>query len=121
MSDHGTASALVSQTFRVVEIGGTPVLDVPTAELTFGDDGRVSGRATINRVSGAYEIDGDQVRFGALVSTMMAGLPEAMDQEQRLLTALGVPLTVAATDEGRITLMSDGRPSLVLDYADFED
>jgi heat shock protein HslJ len=121
MSDHGTASSLVGQTFRVVEIEGTPALDAPTAELTFGDDGRVSGRATINRVAGAYEIDGDQVTFGALVTTMMAGRPEAMDQEQRLLKALVIPLTVAATDEGRITLMSEGRPSLVLDYADLED
>ena len=121
MSDHLTASALVGRTFRVVQIGGTPVLDVPTAELTFGDDGRVSGRATINRVSGPYEVDGDQVRFGALVTTMMAGLPEAMDQEQRLLEALGAPLTVVATHEGHITLMSGGRPSLVLDFADLED
>jgi heat shock protein HslJ len=122
MSDDATPTPLVGQTFRVVEIGGARALDVPTAELTFGDDGRVSGRATINRVFGPYEIDGDRLSFGALGTTMMAGLPEAMDQEQRLLQILGTPLTIdAGAPDGRITLLADGHPALVLEHAVLED
>jgi len=122
MSDDATSTPLVGQTFRVVEIGGAPALDVPTAELTFGDDGRVSGRATINRVFGPYEIAGDRLTLGALGTTMMAGLPEAMDQEQRLLQILGMPLTIdAGAADGRITLLADGQPALVLEYAVLED
>ena len=118
MSDDATSTPLVGQTFRVVEIGGAPALDVPTAELTFGDDGRVTGRATINRVFGPYAIDGDRLTFGALGTTMMAGLPDAMDQEQRLLQILGAPLTIdAGAADGRITLLADGQPALVLEHA----
>jgi heat shock protein HslJ len=122
MSDDANPRPLVGQTFRVVEIGGVPALDVPTAGLTFGDDGRLSGCATINRVFGAYEIAGDQLTCGALGTTMMAGLPDAMAQEQRLLAALSAPLTIGAVGpDSRLTLLTDDRPTLVLEYALLED
>lgn len=112
------AGRLVGHTFRVTEIDGVPTLDVPTAELTFGDDGRVSGRATVNRVFGPYEIDGDVISFGALGTTMMAGPQDAMDQEQLLLQALGRTLTVVVAPGGvPITLLAEGRPALVLEHA----
>lgn len=122
MSDDAPPTPLVGQTFRVVEIGGRPTLEAPSAELTFGGDGRVTGRATINRVFGPYEIVGDQITFGTLGSTMMAGLPDAMDQEHRLLQTLAGPLTIdAGAADGRVTLLSDGARALVLEYAVLED
>jgi heat shock protein HslJ len=122
MSDDMPPTPLVGQTFRVVEIGGRATLETPSAELTFGDDGRLTGRATINRVFGPYEIVGDQITFGALGSTMMAGLPDAMDQEHRLLQTLTGPLIIhAGPADGRVTLLSDGAPALVLEFAVLED
>ena len=94
------AAALVGRAFRVVEIDGVPALVEPVADLTFGDDGRVTGCATINRLFGPYSLSGDELVVGPLAGTMMAGPPEAMAQEQRLHTALSQPLTVTLSESG---------------------
>lgn len=98
---------LVGSTFDIVEVHGVPVLESSAPDLTFGADGRVSGRATVNRLMGQYALEGDVLRFGALATTMMAGPPEHMDQEQRVLTALGQPLRVEAGDGDVVRLVSD--------------
>jgi heat shock protein HslJ len=118
MSD---TSPLVGRTFRVVEIGGEPTLDVPTAELTFGDDGRLTGRATINRVFGPYDMRGDMVSFGPLGSTMMAGLPAAMEQEQQVLRSLQGDVAVELGADGRVTLRPDAASALVLVEIDTDE
>ena len=109
------AAVLVGRAFRVAEIDGVPVLDGPVADLTFGDDGRVTGCATVNRLFGPYSLDGDELTAGPLAGTMMAGPPEAMDQEQRLHRALSGPLTVVVDGSGdRVELRSDASIALVL-------
>jgi heat shock protein HslJ len=110
-----SASVLVGRPFRVAEIGGVPALDAPVADLTFGDDGRVTGCATVNRLTGSYAVDGDTLTCGPLAGTLMAGPPEAMDQEQRLHQALVGPLTVVADGSGeRIELRTEVGIALVL-------
>jgi heat shock protein HslJ len=108
-------AALVGRSFRVAEIGGVPTLDAPVADLTFGDDGRITGCATVNRLMGSYALDGDTLACGPLAGTLMAGPPEAMDQEQRLHGALVGTLTVMADGSGeRIELRTDDGVALVL-------
>jgi len=105
----------MGRAFRVAEIDGVPTLDAPVADLTFGDDGRVTGCATINRLFGPYALDGDQLTAGPLAGTMMAGPPEAMDQEQRLHRALSQPLTVTVFEPGdRVELQGGAGVALVL-------
>ena len=113
-------SPLVGATFRVTAIEGVPTLDEPTAELTFGDDGRLSGRATVNRIMGPYTLEGDALVFGALAGTMMAGPPEAMDQEQRLHRVLARCARVVTGDvDGSVVLVDDDGDALVaLEYAE---
>ena len=109
------AASLVGRAFRVAEVDGVPTLDAPVADLTFGDDGRVTGCATINRLFGPYALDGDQLTAGPLAGTMMAGPPEAMDQEQRLHRALSQPLTVTVFEPGdRVELHGGAGVALVL-------
>jgi heat shock protein HslJ len=109
------AASFVGRAFRVVEIERVPALDEPVADLTFGDDGRVTGCATINRLFGPYVLDGDQLTAGPLAGTMMAGPPEAMDQEQRLHRALSAPLTVVVDESGdRVELRRDAGVAVVL-------
>ncbi len=98
---------LVGSTFDIVEVRGTPVLESSSPDITFGTDGRVSGRATVNRLMGQYALEGDVLRLGALATTMMAGPPEHMDQEQRVLAALGQPLRVEAGGGDEVRLVSD--------------
>ena len=88
---------LPGRTFLVAEIDGAPA--IPGAELSFGTDGRLTGRATVNRVFGPYEVDGDLLVVGPMAATLMAGPPEAMAQESALLGRLGVPVAVSRTDE----------------------
>ncbi len=98
---------LAGRTFGVLEIVGVPVLDGTRPEIRFGFDGKVSGNATVNRLMGPYEVQGDLLSCGMLASTMMAGLPAAMEQEQRLLAVLAVPLRVSA-GEGSAEILLDG-------------
>jgi len=94
------AASFVGRAFRVVEIDGVATLEEPVADLTFGDDGRVTGCATVNRLFGPYTLDGDRLVAGPLAGTLMAGPPEAMDQEQRLHRVLSAPLTVVLSPDG---------------------
>jgi heat shock protein HslJ len=101
---------LAGRTFQVVEIAGAPVIDGTRPEVLFGFDGRVAGNATINRLMGPYDVQGDVLTCGMLASTMMAGPPEAMEQERLVLAALSAPLRVLAGDvAGEIVL--EGRTS----------
>ena len=66
------------------------------------ENGRVSGSGGINRLMGDYTLTGDELSFGMLATTMMAGPPERMEAEQRFLAALGTVArwtTVAAAGE----------------------
>lgn len=106
--------SLVGRTFSIVEIGGAPVLEGTAPEMAFGDDGRVTGRATINRMFGPYALDGDTLRLGPMASTMMAGLPAAMEQEHRLLSLLGTPLRIRAGTAAGEVVLDDGQSTLLL-------
>ncbi|MBT0994562.1 META domain-containing protein [Cellulomonas sp. DKR-3] len=63
-----------------------------TAELTFDGDGQVFGSGGVNRVRGTWSIEQDTLRFGPMVSTLMAGPATAMRQEAELLRLLRGPL-----------------------------
>lgn len=105
--------ALAGRAFAVVALDGEPVLATSSPDIRFGTDGRVSGRATINRLMGQYSLEGDVLRFGALATTMMAGPEELMAQEHRVLTALGHPLRVEAADGDDVLLVSDAGTTLL--------
>lgn len=99
---------LAGAEFDVVAIDGADVVPGSSPTIAFGLDGRVSGRATLNRLMGHYELDGDALRLGALATTMMAGPEELMAQEQRVLQVLGGgALTVVPAVDSDLLLASD--------------
>lgn len=59
----------------------TPAVGDAEATLTFGDDGTVTGNSGCNSLGGEYEVDGDQITFGAITSTLMACDDARMAQE----------------------------------------
>ena len=82
--------------------------------LEFDADGRVTGSAGVNRVNGPARVDGDRVHLGPLMTTRMAGSPDAMDDEAALLSALD---DVAAwrMDEDELVLVdADGETRVTL-------
>jgi len=110
-----SVAALLGRSFRVAAIDGVPTLPTPVADLEFGADGRVVGCATVNRLFGPYTLDGATLTCGPLAGTMMAGPPEAMDQEQRLHRALDRPLKVVVTGDGSVELHEGDAVALLLE------
>lgn len=73
-------------TWMLVELNGTAVAPVdnprhPTLRLDPAAQ-RVSGHAGVNSYGGGYELNGPALRFGQLMSTMMAGPAELMELER---------------------------------------
>ncbi|GAA5018509.1 hypothetical protein GCM10023258_05360 [Terrabacter aeriphilus] len=90
---------LAGTSWFVVEIVGRATSE-PRPQLTFGDDGRVGGSTGVNRLGGRYAVADGVLTVTDAVMTRMAGPPEAMDQEQRLLEVLGVPQPLTTVEGG---------------------
>ncbi len=70
----------------LVELNGTAVAPAnnprhPTLRLDPAAQ-RVSGHAGVNSYGGGYELNGPVLRFGQLMSTMMAGPADLMELER---------------------------------------
>ncbi len=87
----------------------------PNMTITFFPDGKVAGGAPVNRYFGRYQLD-DAGRLQwpgpGFASTMMAGPPELMDQEQEYFRSLRKASRILKTVQGIHIANDDG--SLVL-------
>jgi heat shock protein HslJ len=90
--------AIAGTSWVVQELGGT-VTSEPKPELAFGDDGRLTGTTGVNRVMGRYEVVEGLLTVADAATTRMAGAPEAMEQEQRLLALLDEPRAFVVTGD----------------------
>ena len=84
-----------------------------TVTLKFGEDGRASGSTGCNSYGGTYQVRGDNISFGRLISTRRACLDQnANQQEQRFLSALEAANRFRLSSN-RLTIFSDrGRNAL---------
>ena len=95
--------------------GETSLVAGTTVTLKFGEDGRASGSTGCNSYSGTYQVRGDSLSFGRLISTRRACLDQnANQQEQRFLAALESASRFRLTSN-RLTIMSD-RGRTVLNF-----
>ena len=88
-----TANAELRDTYwKLVEIDGRPVKTAEKqreAHVILASDGsRAHGNGGCNNFFGSFESDGEELRFSALGSTMMACV-QGMDTEKAFLEALG--------------------------------
>ncbi len=81
------------------------------------EDGRVSGTGGINRLMGSYMLDGSSLSFGPLATTMMAGPPEAMEEERRFLADLALVTQWSVDGDELVLGDSDHGELLRLAYA----
>lgn len=58
-----------------------PAVDGAGAELTFNKDGTVTGTSGCNGLGGNYKVEGDQITFDQIASTLMACDDPHMAQE----------------------------------------
>lgn len=109
------ADITISGTSWVVRQVGAEAHRPPLPQLSFGDDGRLSGSTGVNRLMGRYEVGEGAVTFGPLATTRMAGPPELMAQEQAVTGVLSGEVAYAVAGD-RLTLGA-GELSLSLERA----
>ena len=95
-------------TWQVTAIDGVDLAGMPAPWLTFDGDGVVFGHAGVNRVRGTWRLDHDELTFGPVVATLMAGPPQATAAERALLGVLDSGGTVSRRADG-FTLRGAGR------------
>ena len=103
--------SLAGPEWRLVSLGPSgaeaDVIQGTTVTARFGEDGRVSGSTGCNSYSGTYEVRGETISFGRLISTRRACLDQnANEQERRFLAALEAANRFRLAGE-RLTIFSD--------------
>lgn len=90
----------------------TPAVEDAEAGLTFSEDGTVTGNSGCNGLGGTYTVEGDQVTFSEVTSTLMACDDPRMAQED----AVHQVLTDTATFkiEGNTLTLTNNDMVLVL-------
>ena len=81
-------------------------------------DGQVSGNTACNSYSGSYEVDGKNITFGMMASTMMACPQPVMDQEAGYLASLEQVATFEVTEDS--LKMFDTGGEVVLTFTPIE-
>ncbi len=96
-------------------VDGKMVETLPDVKTTAEfKDGQVGGKAACNTYNGPYEVDGNQISFGLMMSTMMACPPPIMDQEMGYLGALERVATFDVSEESLTMFDADGE--IVLEF-----
>jgi heat shock protein HslJ len=65
------------------------------ATLLFGEDGRVNGSTGCNSINGSYRVEGDQITFSQLATTLMACEGARGEVESSVLQVLDGSVTFA--------------------------
>ena len=96
--------------WTLVELDGEPVQiaadEIAPSLVLDLEEARVTGSGGVNRLTGHFALSGDELRFGTLATTRMAGPENAMQREAAFLAALG-RVTSYALDGRRLTLLAD--------------
>jgi len=85
----------------------TPVVPDSQASIAFKDDGTVTGSSGCNGFGGEYQVDGDQITFNSLASTLMACADPLMTQEATVFKVLDGSVSYKI-DGDMLTITKDG-------------
>jgi heat shock protein HslJ len=84
-----------------------PAVEDTEAGITFNEDGTVAGNSGCNGFGGNYTVEGDQVTFSEIVSTLMACEEPLMSQEGIVLEVMAGSPTYTI-DGNSLTLTGNG-------------
>lgn len=98
------------------DIRGGGVIDRLQTVLVIGADGGIGGSGGCNTMGGDATIRGDKIRFGQIISTMMACAPAVMNQERKFFDALKDVRSWRIDRPRQKLILNDGRgrPIVVL-------
>ncbi len=84
------------------------------ATITFSEDGKVNGCATVNRFFGDYEFNGRTLTFSHIGLTRMMGMEHSMNIERNVIDAVNTTAS-ASIGKNKVTLYnSKGETTMVL-------
>jgi len=86
----------------------SPALTENEPGLTFNEDGTLNGSSGCNGFSGEYTLDGDQIHFGPITSTLMLCDSPIMGQEEAFFQVLMDTATYQIEDD-TLTLTNNGQ------------
>jgi heat shock protein HslJ len=89
------------------ESSPNPAVKDSQATIIFNDDGTLSGNSGCNSFGGEYKVEGGQVTFNRLVSTLMACSDPLMSQEGAVFQVLNGTV-VYNRDGDTLTITKDG-------------
>lgn len=88
----------------VEDVNSGGIIDSSRIEITFSNDGGVSGSIGCNRFTGQYELDASTLSFGPLAATERACAPALNQQEARVLAALNAVESWSLDETGALIL-----------------
>lgn len=96
--------------WTLVELAGAPV-DLPAGGrppcLALDlEESRVTGSGGVNRIMGTFALAENELRFGPLATTMIAGSDEALARERAFLDTLAT-VTSYRLESASLTLLAD--------------
>ncbi len=95
----------------LVELGGEPLegeIGAPAPTLVLDlEESRVAGYGGLNRIMGTFSLAEDELRFGPLATTLIAGADDAMTREHAFLDALARVTSYALNGSSLILLAGD--------------
>ncbi len=101
-------NALASTQWQLVSPDYAGLTDKPTLKF---DDARIGASVGLNQMGGSYQINGQKIKFGALISTKMAGPPALMKAETQYAKDLDGVRTFEISRDGQ-TLTLRGKKTL---------
>jgi len=112
--------SLAGSKWQLTSINGTPI-PVPTTSKTvtleFDSEGQVNGSGGCNSFGGSYQVQGDSLSFGPIISTKMACVDEtAMQQESQYFQILQGATKYSVAPE-QLTIVGQGSDTLVFTTA----
>jgi heat shock protein HslJ len=105
------SNALSGTSWTLATLGGQPAIEGATVTLSFGNDDRATGNDGCNAFGGSYVVDGSSLKFGALISTLIACEEAVTTQATAFQTALAETAAFTMTDDA-LTLSSVGGDEL---------
>lgn len=117
----GQASASLIGTWKLTAYGPsaspTPAVADSEAQITFNEDGTVVGNSGCNGFGGKYAVEGDQITFSEIVSTLIACDDARMAQEGAVHSVLSGTATFKI--EGNTLTLTNNNLVLVLTRASY--
>lgn len=112
-SPPAVAPAIIEFTWQATRIGATPILPRAVPSLLVGGDLRAGGSGGCNSWYAQAMIDGDEIRFGSVTSTLRACTESVARQEQSFHAALAAVATWQVSGDTLTLYDSAGEPLLV--------